>query len=62
MESKDRLALPIRIMEKGISLLRKEWCQLGLFEIREKKDSLLKAMDRVNKRFGDWTITWAGIY
>ena len=53
---------PIRLLGVGMSLLKKEWCQLDLFEKREKKDNLLKAMDRVNERFGDWTLTWAGLY
>jgi hypothetical protein len=49
-------------MGVGMSFLKKEWRQLDLFEKRDKKDNLLKAMDRVNERFGDWMITWAGIY
>jgi DNA polymerase-4 len=53
---------PIRLLGVGVSLLKKEWCQLDLFEERGKKDNLLKAMDRVNERFGDWTLTWAGLY
>ena len=53
---------PIRLLGVGVSLLKKEWCQLDLFQKREKKDSLLKAMDQVNERFGDWTLTWAGLY
>jgi len=53
---------PIRLLGVGMSLLKKEWCQQDLFEKREKKDNLLKAMDRVNERFGDWTLTWAGLY
>ena len=53
---------PIRLLGVGVSLLKKEGCQLDLFEKREKKDNLLKAMDRVNERFGDWTLTWAGVY
>ena len=53
---------PIRLLGVGVSQLKKEWCQLGLFEKREKKDNLLKAMDQVNERFGDWTLTWAGLY
>jgi len=53
---------PIRLLGVGVSLLKKEWCQLGLFERRDKKDKLLKAMDQVNERFGDWTLTWAGLY
>jgi DNA polymerase-4 len=53
---------PIRLLGVEVSLLKKEWCQLDLFEKGEKKEKLLKAMDRVNERFGDWTLTWAGIY
>ena len=53
---------PIRLLGVGVSQLKKEWCQLDLFEKREKKDNLLKAMDHVNERFGDWTLTWAGLY
>jgi len=53
---------PIRLLGVGMSLLRKEGCQLDLFEKRDKKDNLLKAMDQVNERFGDWTLTWAGLY
>ena len=53
---------PIRLLGVGMSLLRKEGCQLDLFEKRDKKDNLLKAMDRVNERFGDWTLTWGGLY
>jgi DNA polymerase-4 len=53
---------PIRLLGVGMSLLKKEGYQLDLFEKREKKDNLLKAMDRVNERFGDWTLTWAGLY
>ncbi len=53
---------PIRLLGVGVSLLKKEWCQMGLFERREEKDNLLKAMDRVNERFGDWTLTWASLY
>jgi DNA polymerase-4 len=53
---------PIRLLGVGVSLLKKEWCQLDLFEKREKKDGLLKAMDRVNERFGDWTLTWGALF
>ena len=53
---------PIRLLGVGVSLFKKDWCQLDLFEKKEKKDHLLKAMDRVNHRFGDWTLTWGGLY
>ena len=53
---------PIRLLGVGVSLLKKEWCQLDLFEKKDKKERMLKTMDRVNERFGDWTLTWAGLY
>jgi DNA polymerase-4 len=53
---------PIRLLGVGVSLLKKEWCQLDLFEKKDKKEKMLKTMDRVNERFGDWTLTWAGLY
>ena len=53
---------PIRLLGVGASLLKKEWSQLDLFERRDKKEKMLQAMDRVNERFGDWTLTWAGLY
>jgi DNA polymerase-4 len=53
---------PIRLLGVGVSLLKKEWCQLDLFEKKDKKEKMLKAMDRVNERFGDWTLTWGGLY
>ena len=53
---------PVRLLGVGVSYLRKEGCQLGLFERKDKKDKLLKAMDQVNDQFGDWTLTWASLY
>jgi DNA polymerase-4 len=53
---------PIRLLGVGVSLLKKEWCQLALFERGDKKEKMLQAMDRVNERFGDWTLTWASLY
>ncbi len=48
-------------MGVGATLLKKEKGQLNLFEKREKSDKLLRAMDQVNERFGDWTLTWASL-
>lgn len=53
---------PIRLLGVGVSHLKREWVQLDLFKKREKRNNLLKAMDRVNERFGDWTLTWAELY
>jgi DNA polymerase-4 len=46
----------------GVSHLKKEGYQLDLFEKKDKKEKMLKAMDRVNERFGDWTLTWGSLY
>jgi DNA polymerase IV len=53
---------PIRLLGVGMSLLKKEWCQLNLFEKRGQMDNLLKAMDEVNGRFGDWKLTWGSLF
>jgi DNA polymerase-4 len=53
---------PIRLLGVGVSLLKKEWYQLALFERGDKKEKMLQAMDRVNERFGDWTLTWGLLY
>jgi len=53
---------PIRLLGVGVSHLKKEGYQLDLFEKRDKKEKMLKAMDRVNERFGDWTLTWGSLY
>ena len=53
---------PIRLLGVGVSQLKKEWCQLPLFVKREKMDNLLMAMDQVNGRFGDWTLTWGSLF
>ncbi len=53
---------PIRLLGVGMSELKKEGYQLDLFEKPNKKENLLRAMDRVNEKFGDWTLTWAGLY
>ena len=54
-------AKQIRLLGVGATLLKREQGQLNLFEKREKSDNLLKAMDQVNERFGDWTLTWASL-
>ena len=53
---------PIRLLGVGMSLLKKEWYQLNLFEKRGQMDNLLKAMDEVNGRFGEWKLTWGTLF
>lgn len=50
---------PIRLLGVGVSLLRREWFQLDLFERKEREDHLLRTMDQLNERLGDWALTWA---
>jgi DNA polymerase-4 len=53
---------PIRLLGVGVSLLKKEWCQLDLFDRPARKAGLMKVMDQINERYGDWTLTWGGLY
>jgi DNA polymerase-4 len=53
---------PIRLLGVGMSLLKKEWYQLNLFKKRGQMDNLLKAMDEVNGRFGEWKLTWGSLF
>lgn len=53
---------PIRLLGVGVSLLKREWRQQNFFENRGGKDNLLEAIDRVNEKFGDWTLTWSSLY
>ncbi len=52
---------PIRLLGVGVSSLKRDWRQMDLFEKRAGKESVMKAMDRINERFGDWTLTWASL-
>lgn len=49
----------IRLAGVSVSNLVKESFQLSLFEKERKKEKLLKTIDRINQRYGDFTITWA---
>ena len=53
---------PIRLLGVGMSLLKKEWYQLNLFEKRGQMENLLRAMDEVNGRFGEWKLTWGTLF
>ncbi len=53
---------PIRLLGVGMGSLKKEGYQQPLFGNHEKRDKLFKAMDRLNERYGDWTITWAELH
>lgn len=56
-----RLRHAVRLLGVSISDLVKDSCQLSLFEGERKREALLDTMDLLNRRFGDFTVTWGSI-
>ncbi|MCX5813714.1 MAG: DNA polymerase IV [Proteobacteria bacterium] len=56
---KIRLKDRVRLIGVRISNIIKNPRQMSLFEDTERRKSLLKAMDEVNNRYGDFKLTWA---
>lgn len=55
-----RLADKVRLLGVSLSeLLQDNGGQLALFHDDAKEKSILKAVDRLNDKFGDFTVTWA---
>lgn len=52
------LTQPIRLLGVKLSNLRHQDEQLPLFEGERKKAHLAKAMDEVNSRFGEFSVTY----
>ena len=48
----------VRLVGVAISGLVKEERQMPLFDEERRREALLKAVDAVNSRFGDFTLTW----
>jgi DNA polymerase IV len=53
-----RLDLPVRLVGVSVSGLEKHASQMFLFENERKRKFLADAMDDLNDRFGDFTVTW----
>jgi DNA polymerase IV len=53
-----RLDLPVRLVGVSVSGLEKNASQMFLFENERKRKFLADAMDDLNDRFGDFTVTW----
>jgi DNA polymerase-4 len=53
-----RLEQAVRLLGISISNLRKKAAQLCLFEDEKKKALATQAMDEINGRYGEFTITW----
>jgi DNA polymerase IV len=49
----------VRLAGVSVSSLIKDTSQLSLFEEERKRQRLLEAMDKINGRFGDFTLAWA---
>lgn len=56
-----RLEQPVRLLGVTLSKLRQQGEQLPLFEDERKKVRATRAMDEVNSRFGEFTVTFASL-
>jgi DNA polymerase-4 len=52
------LEQPVRLIGVSVADLARTADQVPLFAYDQKKDSLSGAMDQINDRFGDFTVTW----
>jgi len=53
-----RLAQPVRLVGVSISSLEKNFSQMPLFDDERKRKFIADAMDEINDRYGDFTVTW----
>lgn len=54
-----RLKEPVRLLGITLSGLEVVSGQMSIFKEGKKREELLKAVDRVNQRYGPFTLTWA---
>ena len=53
-----RLALPVRLVGVSVSGLEKHASQMPLFSDERHRKYIAEAMDDINDRYGDFTVTW----
>ncbi len=53
-----RLALPVRLVGVSVSGLEKNASQMPLFDDERHRKFIAEAMDDINDRYGDFTVTW----
>ena len=53
-----RLAQPVRLVGISVSSLEKNIAQMPLFDDEHKRKFTAGAMDEINDRYGDFTVTW----
>jgi DNA polymerase-4 len=56
-----RLKSPVRLLGVCISDIVRDYSQVPLFEEERKRERLLEAVDGINDRFGEFTLTWATV-
>ncbi len=56
-----RLAQPIRLVGVSVSCLNKDFAQMPLFDYEQKRMFVTGAMDKINDRYGDFTVTWGSL-
>ncbi|MBF0541415.1 MAG: DNA polymerase IV [Nitrospirae bacterium] len=54
-----RLAEPVRLLGVTLSGLREDSGQMSIFNECNKKDALIKSMDSINDKYGEFTVSWA---
>lgn len=54
-----RITQPVRLVGVSVSSLEKNAIQMLLFDEGRKKVCVAEAMDDINDRYGDFTVTWA---
>lgn len=55
------LDLPVRLVGVSVSSLEKHLSQMPLFADERKRSFLAEAMDSINDRYGDFTVTWGSL-
>jgi len=52
------LEQPVRLIGVGIANLDRDLAQVPLFDVQRKQRFVTDAMDAINDRYGDFTVTW----
>lgn len=55
---KVRLERPVRLLGVSVSALEQKEDQVPLFDLERKRSITSLAMDRINDRYGEFTVTW----
>jgi DNA polymerase-4 len=56
-----QLCRPVRLIGVSVSGLERNVLQMSLFDHEHKRDSIDRAMDEINDRYGNYTLTWASL-